>query len=95
MYTVVRQYSDENASQLIDQMEKRLGDVESIIGSVPGFVSYTLFRTAEGGVSVTVCDDKAGTDESSRRAAEWVKENMTDKMSRPAVSEGETILQLP
>ena len=95
MYTVVRQYSDENASRLIDQMEKNLGDVESIIGSVPGFVSYTLFRTAEGGVSVTVCDDKAGTDESSRRAAEWVKENMTDKASRPTVSEGETILQLP
>ena len=95
MYTVVRQYSDENASQLIDQMEKNLGNVESIIGSVPGFVSYTLFRTAEGGVSVTVCDDKAGTDESSRRAAEWVKENVTAKTSPPTVSEGETIIQLP
>jgi hypothetical protein len=29
-----------------------------------GFVSYSLIRTADGGASVTVCEDKAGTDES-------------------------------
>ena len=29
-----------------------------------GFVSYTLAHTSDGGISVTVCETKAGTDES-------------------------------
>lgn len=94
MYAVTRQYSGQNASELFDELQEKATDVESIIREVPGFVSYTLFRTRGGGVSVTVCTDKAGADESSRRAAEWVKENFAAKISPPAISEGETILQL-
>ena len=43
-------------------------------------------------MTVTVCQDKAGTDESSRRAAEWVKENITTDVSPPAITEGDTVL---
>ena len=42
--------------------------MESIIRGVSGFVSYTLLRTDQGGVSVTVCQDKTGTDESVKAA---------------------------
>jgi len=42
---------------------------------------------------VTVCQDKAGTDESSRRAAEWVKENATTTSNPPMITEGSTVLQ--
>ncbi len=41
---------------------------------------------------MTVCQDKAGTDESSRRAAEWVRENMNVTIDPPTVSEGSTVL---
>jgi hypothetical protein len=34
-----------------------------------------LIRTADGGVSVTVCRDKAGTEESLRVAREWIQQN--------------------
>jgi hypothetical protein len=44
-------------------------------------------------MTVTVCQDKAGTDESSRRAAEWVKENVSAMASPPVVTEGSTVLQ--
>ena len=44
-------------------------------------------------MTVTVCDDKAGTDESSRRAAEWVKENFTGTAQPPAMTEGDTVVQ--
>jgi hypothetical protein len=94
MHTVIRQYSGENAGTLFDQLEARKQDVEQIIRDVPGFVSYTLVRTSDGGVSVTVCNDKAGADESSRRAAEWVKENMTVKVAPPEIFEGGAILHL-
>jgi hypothetical protein len=51
-------------------------------------VSYTAFRTDEGGSTVTVCQDKKGTDESSRRAAEWVKENISATANAPVITEG-------
>jgi hypothetical protein len=44
-------------------------------------------------MTVTVCQDKAGTDESSRRAAEWVKENVSTTGSAPVITEGSTVLQ--
>jgi restriction endonuclease Mrr len=92
MYVVVRQYAGEGASQLFDELANRRAEVEEIIRGVSGFVSYTLARTGDGGVSVTVCQDKAGTDESMQVAASWIKENMSIKVAPPTVSEGETIL---
>ncbi len=92
MYAVVRNYP--GASQLFDVLESKKEDVERVIRGVPGLVSYTLMRSADGGVSVTVCQDKAGADESVRLAAEWVRENFTGTSNPPAISEGETILQL-
>jgi len=93
MYAVVRSYSGQGASELFDQLEQRNEEVKDLIGGVPGFVSYTAFRSGEGGLTVTVCQDKTGTDESSRRAAEWVKENVSATASPPAITEGDTVLQ--
>jgi hypothetical protein len=59
---------------------------------VSGFVAYTAFRSGEGGITVTVCQDKTGTDESSRRAAEWVKENISATANPPVITEGSTVL---
>jgi hypothetical protein len=42
---------------------------------------------------VTVCEDKAGTDESSRRAAAWVKDNVSGTADPPTITEGDTVLQ--
>ncbi len=92
MYTVVRQYSGEGASQLFDELESKKGEVESLIRGVPGLVSYTLLRTTDGGVTVTVCQDKAGTDESIRVAADWIRQNVSVAASPPAISEGNTII---
>ena len=93
MYVVVRSYSGQGASELFDVIEQREEDVKSIISSVPGFVTYAAFRSGDGGMTVTVCEDKAGTDESSVRAAGWVKENATAAVNPPTVTEGSTVLQ--
>ena len=93
MYAVVRTYSGEGASELFDLLGQREDDVRALIGGVPGFVSYSAIRSGNGGVTVTVCEDKAGTEESSRRAAGWVKENVSATADPPAISEGETVLQ--
>jgi hypothetical protein len=93
MYAVVRSYSGQGTSELFDQLEQKNDEVRDLIGGVPGFVSYTAFRSSEGGLTVTVCQDKAGTDESSRRAAEWVKENIGATTDPPVITEGSTVVQ--
>jgi hypothetical protein len=50
-------------------------EVEKVIRPVKGFVSYSIARTADGGFSVTVCQDKAGTEESTRAARDWIAKN--------------------
>lgn len=94
MYVVVRSYSGQGSSELFDLMAQREEDIRDLIGGVPGFVSYAAFRSGgDTGMTVTVCQDKDGTDESSRRAAEWVKDNLDATGSPPEIAEGDTVLQ--
>jgi hypothetical protein len=92
MHVVIRSYAGAGASELFDLLEQRGDEVRELIGGVPGFVSYTGFRSGDGGATVTICQDKAGTDESSRRAAEWVGENATAAVGPPETTEGSTFL---
>ena len=94
MYVAVRSYSGQGASELFDVLAESEEDVKSLISSVPGFVSYAAFRSGDGGTTVTICQDKAGTDESSRRAARWVMENVSALGSPPVViTEGAAVLR--
>ena len=95
MHAVVRTYSGKGAKDLFDVLEKRKTDVESLLRPIKGFVSYTLARSGDGGFSVTVCQDKAGTDESVQAAREWIAKNAGNTgAGAPAVSEGPVILQM-
>jgi hypothetical protein len=95
MHAVVRTYSGSGAKQLFDILQERKSDVEAALREVPGLVSYTLSRSAEGGVSVTVCNDKNGTDESLRVAKEWISKNAgATAASAPTVSEGAVIAHI-
>jgi hypothetical protein len=94
MHAVIRTYSGRGAAELFDLLENRIAEVETIMRSITGFASYLLVRTADGGTSVTVCQDKAGADESVRRAREWISQNAPAiGAGEPAVSEGRVILQ--
>ncbi len=94
-HAVVRTYSGQGAKELFEQLEQRKSEVEDLIRSVVGFQAYTLLRTDDGGVTVTVCKDKAGTDQSLQLARDWIQENASDlRTSPPAVSQGPVVLQL-
>jgi hypothetical protein len=78
---------------MLNLLSEREQDVTDLISGVPGFVNYVAVRTGDdAGFTVTVCQDKAGTDESSRRAAEWIKENVGGSTATPTISEGDSIL---
>ena len=93
MHAMVRTYSGQGASEVFDLVEQKQDEVKDLIGGVPGFVSYAAIRTADGGMTVTVCEDKAGTEDSARRAAEFVKQNATGLASPPDIAEGTAVLQ--
>ncbi len=95
MYAVVRTYSGPGAKELFELLEQRKGEVDDLIRPVSGFVSYSLIRTDDGGVSVTVCEDKTGTDESIQVARDWIQANASDLgVNPPSISEGQVALHL-
>jgi hypothetical protein len=95
MHAVVRNYSGKGSKKLIDVIEENKVEVERLIRSVKGFVSYSLVRTTRGGFSVSVYQDKTGTDESVRVARDWIARNASNLgAARPTVSEGTVVFQL-
>ena len=95
MQTVIRTYSGKGAKELFDVLEKRTTDVETILRSVKGFVGYTLARSGDGGFSVTVCQDKAGIDESVQKSKDWITKNAgSTGAGAPKISEGSVLLHV-
>jgi hypothetical protein len=95
MHAVVRTYSGKGAKELFDLLEKSKADVERLIRGVKGFVSYSMVRTADGGYSVSVYQDKAGCDESVTKAKAWIQEHGSKiGAGAPKISEGAVLLQL-
>ena len=92
MYTVVRRYT--GAGPLAKVMVDRRQDVEAVLREVPGFQAYYALLTTGGALAtITVCDDRAGTTESTRRAAEWIRKNMAGISVSPVeITEGELFL---
>jgi hypothetical protein len=95
MQAVVRAYSGKGAKELFDVLEKQKADVEKLMRSVKGFVSYTLARSGDGGFSVTVCQDQAGIDESVQMARDWIAKNAgSTGVGAPKVSAGSVMVHL-
>lgn len=95
MYAVIRTYTGSGASSLFDRLEERKSDITAVMQSIRGFIAYDLVRTHGGGVSITVCQDKPGTDESARRARAWIATNASDiRAEEPKLSEGPVIVHV-
>jgi hypothetical protein len=95
MQTVVRTYSGKGAKELVDVLEKNKGEVERLLRAIKGFVGYTMARSDDGGFTVTVCQDKAGIDESVLVAREWIAKNAASTgVAAPKVTTGSVIIHL-
>ena len=66
-----------------------------IVSQVPGFVAYYVIDLGDDVLAtVSVFQDKAGAEESGRRAAEWVKQNIAPLMAGPLeIMVGEVLAQ--
>jgi hypothetical protein len=69
--------------------------MHAVIRSYSGKGTKALFDLFRGGFSVSVYEDKAGADESSRVAREWIAKNASKiGVARPTILEGTVIVQL-
>lgn len=93
MFASIRKY---NAAPLIsEELVKHQDAIKTVLGAVPGFCAYYLVKTTDGAVSLTVCSDRAGAEESNRVASNWMKENLPVFASRsPEIMVGEVRIQL-
>ena len=91
MHTVVRNYK--GSSKLIDELVSREDEVRKLISEVDGFVAYYLIRTDDGGASISLYRDAAGTAESTKRASAYIKENLDGVAAGPPeIIEGQSVI---
>ena len=90
MYATVRRYK--NAAALAEAMAAKSNDVKALLTGIPGFVSYYATRDGDTVTSISIYNDEAGCDESTRRARDWVQANVKSMPSAPDVSSGEIFL---
>jgi hypothetical protein len=90
MYAVVRRYT--GTPELFDEVAKRQDEGQKLMRGIRGFVAYYAIRCSDGGATITVCDDQAGTTESARLAADWVRRRVPNAVgSPPQLIEGEVL----
>jgi hypothetical protein len=91
MHASVRTYVA--ASELADGLVGNSGAVKDLVSGIAGFKAYYLVRTADGAVSISVYEDEAGANESTRAAAAWISENLPGITGvAPQVSAGEVVI---
>jgi len=95
MQVVIRKYAGKDAATLIDLLEEHATEVQSLMRSVKGLVSYKVARSEDGGFTVTVCNNRAGIDESIEKAKDWIATNAAHlATAAPEVSIGDVVVQV-
>lgn len=62
------------------------------ISKLPGFVAYYVTDAGSGTmISTSVFEDRSGADESTKKAAEWTKQNPGMFPTPPEVAGGEVV----
>jgi hypothetical protein len=93
MYAVIRRYT--GAARLIEALDRAPQEVERLMASVPGFVAYHAIRAGDTLVTMSVCHDRTGTDETTRRAAQWVRDNVpAGAVGAPEITVGEAFINV-
>jgi hypothetical protein len=88
MHAAIRQYRVTDIDALVSKVEDEF--VEQIKG-IDGFVGYYVIDGGDGNAaSVTVGETEQAVEESTSRAADWVRESAADLIEgSPAVTAGE------
>ena len=95
MFAAIRYYQAEPPS--IDEVVRRVQeDFVPLISDMQGFVSYFIVVPSDREheiVSVSVFEDQQSAEESNRKAAEWVTQNLSELLRpTPEVAGGQVVV---
>ena len=92
MHVVMRSYAD---SEVADMLLRHKADVEKLIRSAPGFVSYVIAKFPGSTMTATICETEAGCQRSVELAKEWLVKNAPSvNVNNLEVKQGEILLRL-
>lgn len=93
MHATIRSYS--GVPGLVDGIVANRDAITRLLRGIDGFRAYYLVKTSDdSAVSVSVYDDRAGTEASTAAAREWIAANVPGLVtSPPEVSDGEVALE--
>jgi hypothetical protein len=81
---------------LIKELDSKQAEVRTLISDGPGFISYYALRDGEALATVTVCQSRADAEESTRRTAQWMRDNMAGvRVTPPEAYGGEVFIHAP
>jgi hypothetical protein len=91
MYTVIRTYTTSDPREVTRLVQQ---EFVPIVKDLPGFIGYYLVDAGDGKIaSITVCDEREDVEESTKRAAEWVRDRLSALItSGPEVIMGDTVV---
>ena len=83
-YAVIRRYAGLDPRS-VDELARRVNqELLPIISQIPGFVAYCALHTGGDVVaSISIFEDQAGADESTRKTAIWVKRHLAGLVPNP------------
>ena len=93
MYVAIRQYQVDPGS--VDEIIRGVNEgLLPIIKDTSGFQDYYALDAGGGRIaSVSVFEDRTGAEESTRMAADWIRENMASLFPNPPeVLQGEVVV---
>jgi len=93
MFASIRKYN--SAPTLADEFSKKQDEIKSVLKPIAGFHAYYLMKTGDGAVSITVCENRTGAEESNRVEATWLKDKLPTFATRPPeITTGELRIHL-
>ena len=88
MYAVIRHHRVQGAA--VEELARQgKEDFAPMIKTMPGFVAYTIIAGQDMVSTVSIFQDKAAADESTRKAVAWAADSITEFEVPTEVIEGE------
>jgi hypothetical protein len=84
MHVSIRKYNINDATKVEEIANLAAAGFIPIISQSPGFIAYYGIATGPDEIAtISIFEDQAGAEESTRRAGEWVRQNLAQHVSKP------------
>ncbi len=93
MYAAIRRYNAYQGSA--EELVRRVNaGFIPMISQQPGFIAYYGVDPGDGSImTVSIFEDKAGADASSRLAQDWIRQNLSSMIKNaPVIVTGEVVM---